>query len=258
MNEPRPAHLHPLPKMPTGIEGFDEVSQGGLPRNRTTLVMGRPGSGKTVFSLQTLLNAVRSRRERGIFVAFEESARQIAQNAVAFDWGLPALPESKLFFLDAHLSPTVVQSGDFDLTGMLAILKAKKERMGAGWIVFDGIDVLLAMLRDPVAEMREIYRVRDWLADNAVTAIITDKLDGRAPEVAQYDFMQFMVDCAIRLERRLEHGASVHRNLLKMRGADPPAPVAKVTLSSAGKRRNPNGSGNSGCKKTRKEVRDAS
>ena len=220
MNEPRPAHLQPLPKMPTGIEGFDEVSRGGLPRNRTTLVMGRPGSGKTVFSLQTLVNAVRSRRERGIFVAFEESARQIAQNAAAFDWGLPALPESKLFFLDAHLSPTVVQSGDFDLTGMLAILKAKKDRMGARWIVFDGIDVLLAMLHDPVAEMREIYRVRDWLADNALTAIITAKLDGRTPEVAHYDFMQFMVDCVIRLERRLEHGASVHRlQITKYRGS---------------------------------------
>ena len=77
------------------------------------------------------------------------------------------------------------------LTGlMLAILKAKKEKMGARWIVFDGIDVLLTLLQDPIAEMREIYRVRDWLADNELTAIITAKVDGHKPEVAHYDFMR--------------------------------------------------------------------
>lgn len=196
------------------------MSRGGLPRNRTTLVMGGVGSGKTVFSLQSLVNAARRRREPGIFVAFEESTRQIAANAAAFGWGLHALPKSKLFFLDAHLSPTVVQSGEFDLTGMLAILKAKKEEMGARWIVFDGIDVLLTLLQDPISEMREIYRVRDWLADNELTAIITAKLDGHTSEVAHYGFMQFMVDCAIRFERRLEHGVSVHRlQITKYRGS---------------------------------------
>jgi circadian clock protein KaiC len=217
---PKRALPQSLSKIPTGIQGFDEVSHGGLPRNRTTLVMGRAGSGKTVFSLQSLVNAVRQRRERGIFVAFEESTRKIAENAAAFDWGLLDLPKSQLFFLDAHLSPTVVQSGEFDLTGMLAILKAKKEKMGARWIVFDGIDVLLTLLQDPIAEMREIYRVRDWLADNELTAIITAKVDGHKPEVAHYDFMQFMVDCAIRFERRLEHGVSVQRlQITKYRGS---------------------------------------
>ena len=118
------------------------------------------------------------------------------------------------------MSPTVVQSGAFDLTGMLAILKAKKEEMGARWIVFDGIDVLLTLLQDPISEMREIYRVRDWLAENELTAIITAKLDGHTSEVAHYGFMQFMVDCAIRFERRLEHGVSVHRlQITKYRGS---------------------------------------
>jgi circadian clock protein KaiC len=220
MSGPKRPILQSLSKVPTGIQGFDEASRGGLPRNRTTLVMGSAGAGKTVFSLQSLVNAVRHRREPGIFVAFEESSRQIAENAAAFDWGLPALPKSKLFFLDAHLSPTVVQSGAFDLTGMLAILKAKKEEMGARWIVFDGIDVLLTLLQDPISEMREIYRVRDWLADNELTAIITAKLDSHTTEVAHYDFMQFMVDCAMRFERRLEHGIAVHRlQITKYRGS---------------------------------------
>jgi len=109
---------HLLPKITTGIDGFDELSLGGLPRNRTTLLKGGPGSGKTVFALQSLVNAVRRHREPGIFVAFEESTRQIMTNAATFDWGLPALARSKLFFLDAHLSPEVVHSGEFDLSAM--------------------------------------------------------------------------------------------------------------------------------------------
>ncbi|MHB8624303.1 MAG: ATPase domain-containing protein, partial [Sulfuricaulis sp.] len=130
-------------KQATGIQGFDELSYGGLPLNRTSLLLGGPGSGKTVFALQSLVNAARRRNEPGIFVAFEESSRQIIHNAACFDWGLPALLKKKLFFLEAQLSPEVVQSGEFDLGGMLAMLKAKKQEMGARWIVFDGIDVLL-------------------------------------------------------------------------------------------------------------------
>ena len=77
------AASEPLPKTSTGIPGFDQLSRGGLPRNRTTLVKGGPGSGKTVFALQTLVNVIRRRREPGIFVAFEESARESSANAAA-------------------------------------------------------------------------------------------------------------------------------------------------------------------------------
>ena len=152
--------------MLTGIEGFDQLSHGGLPRHRTSLIIGGPGAGKTVFALQCLVNAVRGQGASGIFVAFEESPRQLIANAATFDWGLPPSAK-KLFFLDAHLSPALVQVGEFDLAGMLAMLTAKKQEIGARWIVFDGIDVLLTLLQNPVAEMREIYRLRDWLADNA-------------------------------------------------------------------------------------------
>src|SRR2546423_3433920 len=200
------ALAQPLPKIATGILGFDDLSRGGLPRRRTTLLKGGPGSGKTVFALQCLVNAVRMRRERGIFVAFEESTRQIVANAATFDWGLAALMKRKLFSLDARLSPEVVHSGEFDLSGMLAMLEAKKKEIGAGWIVFDGIDVLLTLLRDPAAEMREIYRIRDWLADNEMTAIITAKTEGGVSDSVNYDFMQFMVDCVVRFNRRLELG----------------------------------------------------
>ncbi len=211
----------PLSKIATGIEGFDDLSGGGLPRNRTTLVMGGPGSGKTVFSLQVLVNAARQRDEAGIFVAFEERSPQIMANAATFDWGLPALAKNKIYILDAHLSPTIVQSGEFDLSGILAILKAKKEAMNACWIVFDGIDVLLTLLRDPILEMREIYRIRDWLADNELTAIVTVKMDSQTSAVVNYGFMQFMMDCVIRFDRRLEYGVPAHRlQVTKYRGSD--------------------------------------
>ncbi|HZR70510.1 MAG TPA: ATPase domain-containing protein [Burkholderiales bacterium] len=115
----------------------------------------------------------------------------------------------------------MVQSGNFDLTGMLAMLKAKKEEMGARWIVFDGIDVLLTLLQDPIAEMREIYRIRDWLAENEMSALITAKVEGASSEVLSYGFMQFMVDCVVGLERRLEYGVALHRiEITKYRGSD--------------------------------------
>jgi circadian clock protein KaiC len=235
VNATKSAALQPLPKIATGIAGFDQLSNGGLPRNRTTLLKGGPGSGKTVFALQSLVNAIRRRQEAGIFVAFEESTRQISANAATFDWGLPAISGNRLFFLDAHLSPEVVQSGEFDLVGMLAMLKAKKEEIGAKWIVFDGIDVLLTLLQNPISEMREIYRIRDWLADNETSAIITAKTEGGSSEIVNYGFMQFMVDCVVSFERRLEYGVAVHRlEITKYRGSDFVAGEYPISFGSSG------------------------
>lgn len=192
----------PLPRLGTGIEGFDALSRGGFPRHRTSLLLGGPGAGKTVFALQCLVNAARRQRMPGIFVAFEESPRQIVANSATFDWGLARLGKKDLFFLDAHLSPTLAKAGDFDLAGLLAMIAAKKKEIGAQWLVLDGIDVLLALLQDPLAEMRELYRIRDWLAEQALTCIVTGKLDG--DEAPRYASLQFMVDCVVRFERRQE------------------------------------------------------
>src|SRR3984893_8448460 len=210
-----------LPKIATGIQGFDELSYGGLPRNRISLLKGGPGSGKTVFALQSLVSAARHRNEPGIFVAFEERPQQIIANTAGFQWDLPALLKRKLFFMDANLSPDVVQSGEFDLRGMLAMLKAKKEEIGARWIVFDGIDVLLTLLQNPRSEMREIYRIRDGLAKNEMdAAIFTAKIDSHGSETASYGFLQFMVDCVIEFEARLECGVALHRiQVTKYRGS---------------------------------------
>lgn len=211
---------YPLAKQPTGIEGFDYVSHGGLPHHRTSLLIGGPGGGKTVFALQCLVNAARQQRAPGIFVAFEESPSQIIANGNTFDWGLRSLIPKKLFIMDAHLSPTLVKAGDFDLVGMLAMLAAKKQEIGAQWIVFDGIDVLLTLLQDPVTEMLELYRLRDWLAENALTAILTAKMESESGETANYGFLQFMVDCVVRLKRHQEGRVSVQTlQITKYRGS---------------------------------------
>ena len=224
-----------LPKLATGIEGFDELSHGGLPRHRASLLIGGPGAGKTVFALQCLVNAVRRQRASGIFVAFEESPRQIVANGATFNWGLASLAQKELFFLDAHLSPTLVKAGNFDLVGMLAMLTAKKKEIGAQWIVFDGIDVLLTLLQDPVAEMQEIYCIRDWLADNALTAIVTAKLESRTSEAVHYGFLQFMVDCVVRFERRQEDRVSAPSiQITKYRGSAYAAAEFPVSFGPSG------------------------
>lgn len=222
-------------KAATGIAGFDFLSKGGLPFNRTSLLIGGPGAGKTVFALQCLVNAVRRERASGIFVTFEEKASQVIANAAGFDWGLHDLSEQQIFFLDAHISPTVVKSGDFDLTGMIAMLAAKKEEIGARWIVFDGIDVLLTMLQDPAAEIREIYRLHEWLAGNPLTAIITAKYEEFPQETIHYGFMQFMADCVVRFGRRQEDRvATKWIQMIKYRGSDFIGAEFPLTFGSAG------------------------
>jgi circadian clock protein KaiC len=230
INSPYPV----VTKMLTGIQGFDEITDGGLPRGRTTLVMGGPGCGKTVFALQSLVSGAHLRKEAGIFVAFEEGTRQIVANAATFGWDLPALAKKKLFFLDAQLSPEVVKAGEFDLVGMLNVLQAKADEIQAKWIVFDGIDVLLSLLDDAVAERREIYRIRDWLLWTGLTGIITQKV-GVGEGEPRYNFLQFMVDCVVVLRHQVVDG-SAFRNLrvMKYRGSGFSADEFPVTLSAEG------------------------
>lgn len=209
-----------ISKSPTGIAGFDEITGGGLPSDRTALILGAPGAGKTVFALECLVNGARNLREPGIFVAFEESSRQIMSNAATFGWDLPALEKEKLFFLDARLSPTVIKAGDFDLTAMLAGLEAKAKEMGAKRIVFDGIDILISLLDDPSKERQELYRLQDWLQRNNLTAIITAKaFEGDRLSSERYAFMQFMVDAVVMLYHRMLDRVSLRGlRVLKYRG----------------------------------------
>jgi circadian clock protein KaiC len=197
-------------KAPTGIPGLDELTGGGLPRGRTTLLVGGSGSGKTILALEFLVHGAQEHGEPGIFVAFEETPARIVANAETFGWDLAALQRDKLFFLDAQPDPDLVQSGGFDLSGMLAALESKVEELKASRIVFDAVDIILALLPDAAAQRREIYRLHAWLLSHELTGVITLKADNR--ESGPFGFMQFMVDCAVILNHTVVLGVS-QRNL---------------------------------------------
>jgi len=202
-------------KATTGIRGFDEITGGGLPHGRTTLLEGGPGSGKTIFALQFLVCGARTCKEPGIFVAFEETSKRIMANAEGFGWKLAELQRKKLFFLDAQPEPDLIQSGNFDLSGMLAALGVQIKEMGARRIVFDALDILLALLVDPAARRREVYRLHEWLLARELTGIITAKAGGDKSSSMRHQpfgFMQFMVDCAVILNHSVVQGVS-QRNL---------------------------------------------
>ena len=210
-----------LEKFSTGIEGFDDITAGGLPLRRTTLLMGGPGCGKTVFALQMLVSGAMHHGAPGIFIAFEENARRVSASAEAFGWDMPELEKKHVFFLDAWMRSNVVKSGAFDLTGLLAALEEKARGMGAKLIVFDAIDVLLSLLNDPPAECRELYRLHEWLMRNEFTGIITTKIEDGQPATAQrYGFMPFMADCVVLLSQRVADRVAVRTvRVLKYRGS---------------------------------------
>ena len=210
-------------KVPTGIEGFDDITHGGLPRGRTTLLVGGPGSGKTLLGLRFLVEGAQTHREPGIFVAFEETSNRIIANASAFGWDLPGLRRKMLCFVDAQPAADLVQSGNFDLGGLLVALEVQIKAMGARRIVIDAIDIMLALMPDITARRREIYRLHEWLLRHEITGLITAKAEGDEASsfgVQPFGFMHFMVDCAVLLNHRVALGVS-QRNLrvLKYRGS---------------------------------------
>src|SRR5450631_1529517 len=178
----KPVRLRPATNLKkkalTGITGFDEITGGGLPRGRTTLLSGGPGSGKTIFALQFLMYGALQCKEPGIFVAFEETPQRIVANFEGFGWDLGSMSDTKLFFMDAQLASDAVQAGDFDIGGMLAALGLQARKMGARRIVFDAMDIMLSLLPDAAAKRREIFRLHQWLLSHDLTAVITAKTGG--------------------------------------------------------------------------------
>jgi circadian clock protein KaiC len=210
----RPHQVEIRTKARTGIVGFDAITDGGLPRGRTTLLVGGPGSGKTIFALQFLVHGAQECKEPGIFVTFEESSKRVVVNAESFGWNVGGVHQKKLFFMDAQPMPDLVQSGNFDLGGMLASLGAKAEEMGARRIVFDALDVVLSLLPDS-AKRVEVYRLHDWLMARGLTGLITAKTlvdETRSISQQPFSFMQFMVDCSVILNHTVVQGVS-QRNL---------------------------------------------
>lgn len=204
-------------RMPTGIAGFDEIADGGLPRSGVTVLLGGAGTGKTTFGMQVLAAGARS-GEPGILVAFEESSGRVLANTSGFEWGGAALNGEGVHVLDTQLSQSVEQGGEFDLIGLLAILDARAKAVGARRVVFDGIDVLLGYLGNETAIRREAFRLRDWVHQCGLSALVTAKADAGAS--ADFDFLQFMADCVVVLQHRIVHGIALRfLRIAKYRGA---------------------------------------
>jgi circadian clock protein KaiC len=212
-----------MPKAPTGIAGLDAITRGGLPAGRVTLIEGGPGAGKTLLALQTLVQGTRIDAAPAIFVTFEEAPERLRANAAGFTWAAGTDWQRATFFLDAQPSPDLVQSGSFDLDGLLAALGAKVAETGARRIVFDAIDVVLALLPDTAARRRELHRLQQWLQAREITTILTAKATAPGEDgadVAALGFLPFMVDCAIALRHEVTAGVSQRSlRVLKYRGS---------------------------------------
>jgi circadian clock protein KaiC len=236
----QPQNVAPQPtrrlqaRLPTGIDGFDEIADGGLPRGGITVVMGGAGAGKTIFSLQVL--AMRARAsEPGILVAFEETADRILDNTAGFAWGGQPL-KAAVEVLDAQLSQSVEKAGAFDLIGLLAIVAARAKKSGAKLVVFDGLDVLLDYLHDSSLVRREVFRIREWVHASGLSAVVTAKADAtEARPLAEYDFLQFMADCVVTMHHRVVHGTATRTaRVAKYRGAAHSSNEFPVTITRAG------------------------
>lgn len=210
-----------IAKSATGIPGFDEMTGGGMPSGCTTLVAGEAGAGKTIFALQSLVGGARDHEEPGIFVAFEEQSERIITNAAQFGWDLPGLQKQGLFFLDAQPDPRMLRTGDFGIEGLLSRLESKIRETGTKRIAFDAIDVILALIEKPSERQHELLSLHNWLVRNNLTAVITAKAGEAAtlPAATRLDFMQFMVDCYIRLHHDCFSGISQRSlRIVKYRG----------------------------------------
>jgi circadian clock protein KaiC len=221
-------------KISSGVAGFDEITGGGLPRGRVSVVLGGPGCGKTIFALQGLVTGAKA-GEPGLFVTFEESPAQILKDMKHFSWGLTGLQGEGVEFLDAQLSQTIIQGGAFDLLGLLAIIGAKAARLGCKRVVFDGLDVLLGHLGDAGLIRREMLRLREWVYDRDLTAIVTAKADELGNPASDYAFLQFIADCVVSLQHRVADCAAIRMiRVAKYRGGVHSANELPFTITETG------------------------
>lgn len=194
-----------LSKLETAIAGFDALSDGGLPVGRVTLLVGGPGTGKTIFALQTLSNAA-ARGQRSLYVSFEEAPSEIMAVARTFEWGTHDSLPRMMRLVDGGEVADTFASGAADLSAVLRALEAQLRASRASWIVFDGLDALLALLSDPLAERREIHRLRRWLSKLGIGCLITAKEadEGKLVDIGQVDgLLAFAADCVIRLSAQV-------------------------------------------------------
>lgn len=207
-------------KSPTGISGLDEITGGGLPTGRPTLVCGSAGCGKTLFSMEFLVNGITQFDEPGLFVAFEENASELAANVRSLGFDLEELEaEGKLLIDHVHIERgEIEENGEYDLEALFIRLNFQIEAIGAKRVVLDTIETLFSGLSDTLVLRAELVRLFRWLKDKGVTAIITgERGDGT---LTRHGLEEYVSDCVILLDHRVTEQISTRRlRVVKYRGS---------------------------------------
>jgi circadian clock protein KaiC len=211
-------------KLPTGIETFDMIAEGGLPRNRTTLVTGTAGSGKTVFAMQFLAAGIRDAGENGVFVTFEESPSDIRQNMRSFGWDLATWEEEgRLAMVDASPEPgeEVIETGDFDLGALLARVEGAIRRVGAKRVSVDSLGAIFSQFSDQSIVRRELFRIASALKNMGVTAVLTAERTEDYGGIARFGVEEFIADNVMVLRNVLDDEKRRRTvEILKFRGTN--------------------------------------
>jgi circadian clock protein KaiC len=209
-----------LPKAQTGIQGLDEITGGGLPRGRPTLVCGGTGCGKTLLAMEFLVRGATEFDEPGVFMAFEENTKELAQNVASLGFDLKGLAARKKIVLDyVHVERSgLEESGEYDLEGLFIRLGSAIDSIGAKRVVLDTIETLFSGLANPVILRAELRRLFRWLKDRGVTAIITgERGDGT---LTRQGLEEYVSDCVIVLDHRVSEQTSSRRmRVVKYRGS---------------------------------------
>ncbi len=207
-------------KVPSGIAGFDQVTGGGLPRGRTTLVCGGAGCGKTLFGMEFLVNGARMHREPGVFLAFEETEADLANNVASLGFDVAGLVARKLLVIDYIKVDRreIEETGEYDLEGLFVRLDHAITSIGATRVVIDTLETLFTGFSNEALLRAELRRLFSWLKLRGVTAVITgEKGEGT---LTRYGLEEYVSDCVISLDNRVRDQVSTRRlRIVKYRGS---------------------------------------
>jgi circadian clock protein KaiC len=208
-----------LEKIPSGINGLDEITDGGLPKGRPVLVCGSAGCGKTLMSLEFLVRGATEYGEPGVFMAFEETEEELAKNVASLGFDLEALADKKKIAIDyIRIERSEIhETGEFGLEGLFVRLNHAIDSIGAKRVVLDTIEALFAGLPNEAILRAELRRLFRWLKDKGVTAIITAERGQGA--LTRHGLEEYVADCVILLDHRINNQISTRRlRVVKYRG----------------------------------------
>jgi circadian clock protein KaiC len=208
-----------LAKAPTGISGLDEITLGGLPRGRPTLICGSAGCGKTLFAMEFLLRGALDFNEPGVFMAFEETEKDLSENVRSLGFDLDKLVAQNKIAVDyVHVERSEIQeTGEYDLEGLFLRLGVAIDSVGAKRVVLDTIETLFSGFSNPAILRAELRRLFRWLKDKGVTAVVTGERGDGA--LTRQGLEEYVSDCVILLDHRVHDQVSTRRlRIVKYRG----------------------------------------